>query len=151
MCRRWVLVAALVATATLAGCGGAPPAGSSPTIVLTGYRHLSLAGPSSGPVAVVVRGGPATKLLQAIAALPTIPEPHCMEDVTLFTIQVRGAGRWGVRSADGHGCVAGVRVTAPGGATQWRSDRGCPLGRLVAADLPAGRAAATRASLHSCP
>lgn len=120
------------------------------TVAVTGFRAISIARGSSGPVTVTLGPRRARAVLRAFDELGRAPRAFCMEGSRLFTVTVHPAGDRG-RSlvATETACAASVSVVVDGRPGPDLADRSCALLSAVASALPPS-AAGTRRAVADC-
>lgn len=118
------------------------------TAELTGYAALSLARPSSGPIAVRLDANASARLTGVLNRLPVAPPPNCMEDALLYTITFRSSDG-AEDTVIGDECAATVEISVSGQGLASLHDVGCSVLRLVRNDLPR-RATGTRRAASQC-
>lgn len=124
---------------------------SSGTASLTGYTTSSLLTPAVGAVVVHLSSSKLAGLAKQANALPVAPDVLCMENSTVYSVTIRPQNSTRQTYVlKGLECMSSVSVSANGSAVVQLDDRSCHLFRIVVADLPAGRAPATRGALGDC-
>lgn len=125
----------------------APPGG---VVTVTGYRRVSAAEGSTGPVTAVAPAASGRRIIEVLDALPRAPRSFCMESESMFVISVRPHhGAPPSMVARTAGCANTLAVTVGGRRFPTVSDRGCALLKDVAALLPRS-AKATIGAARSC-
>lgn len=121
-------------------------------VTLTGYRKLSYASPSSGPVSVVLTPSQASVLRGELASLSNAaPGGLCAESLDLFEISVasrhRPSSTW---SASAGSCLSEIDVVNRSRAVVALDDA-CSLRRLVGAWLPRVSTEWRQTMFWNCP
>lgn len=115
------------------------------TATLTGYRQLSLATAPRGPVSEALGRVALAHLATLANSLPEGPSHlTCMEDTTLYRLQVRT--RHATELLVGHQCGAEVALSVDGRRLAPLSDRHCALLKAVQQLLPIAARASRQAS-----
>lgn len=126
-------------------------------VTVTGYGSSSPANPSTQSRSVVLTDSQAAALRRRISEIPTLKQSAgpiiCMENETVFTIDVRGVGG----SSKAAWVARAERCPAPGilyvhGEDVGRPEAGryCTLKTLLLSIFPEGTVSATRKELSAC-
>ena len=122
-------------------------------VSVTGFKKLSLSGPSTGPVTVTLTSAQAHQLRADISTLRESPPSGCMENTTLYRIAIATtAGGKMMWSAVGTGCTSQLTVLNPHNPhnSVVLNAASCPLARLVTSFFRASAAPGTREGLKYC-
>ena len=125
----------------------------SGVVSVTGFKGLSLSGPSTGPVTVTLTSAQAHQLRADISTLRESPPAGCQENTTLYRIAIAtNAGGKVMWSAVGTGCISQLTVLDPHNPhnSVVLNAASCPLAHLVTSFFPASAAPGTREGLKYC-